>query len=194
MAPALPVWVGPDGGSPPTFRLWAGRAAHHGQPSWRIQFCKACACAFSCRASAARSPASDRTPDTAAPRAYTAGPDTSCSLPLQTSFVRACKIKPCPEVSGKAGEAHTLSIHPRSQTDPVLTPAARLVSPEGQLRIGVVGPDLAPDLFQERGKGQQFGAGRSSPQVCSETSQQAWPLERVSMRLAARPAPRQRRR
>ena len=82
---------------------------------------------------AARSPASDRTPDTAAPRAYTAGPDTSCSLPLQTSFLRACKIKPCPEVSGKAGEAHALSIHPRSQTDPVLTPAARLVSPEGQL-------------------------------------------------------------
>jgi len=36
--------------------------------------------------------------------------------------------------------------------------------------------------------------GHSSHEVCNETRQQAWPLERVSMRLAARACPRQRRR
>ena len=57
-------------------------------------------------APAARSPASDLTPDTAAPRARAARRRTSWSLPLQTSFLQACKIKPGSEVSGKSGEAH----------------------------------------------------------------------------------------
>ncbi|WP_244307482.1 carbohydrate ABC transporter permease, partial [Mycobacterium ostraviense] len=33
-------------------------------------------------------------------------PDTSCSLPLHTSFLQALKIKPGSEVSEKPGEAH----------------------------------------------------------------------------------------
>jgi hypothetical protein len=53
-----------------------------------------------------------------------------------TSWLCWRRPRPCPEVSGKAREAHALSIHPRSQTDPDLTPAARLVSPEDQQRIG----------------------------------------------------------
>lgn len=113
-----------------------------------------------------------------------------CKLP-SSGLARSNLVRKSPEKRGK----HTPSASTRGRRQIRFSrqqPGS--LSPEGQQRIGVVGPDLAPDLFQERGKGQQFGAGRSSPQVCSETSQQAWPLERVSMRLAARPAPRQRRR